>query len=289
MPWIFVGLIYIICITTTEAIHLDDQSFSDMNMEEKEIVVKDILQSKPNISPGKELQCKEDYEQVEQMTSKMISDAKKTVKRLRTLADRLDETWREYQIKYAVATFVCMVGGVIVCMVGGAKKRSLIALGLTIAGIAATFRAASVKDAKDFEDSKMAEKLLNETKADFMDLRRKINELAEGKEYARMIYIYQLAESHKVAHPRVLMMLLETIFNTMGISFNKVIPILKNIGRKVGVFSYEELITVLNTSFLVLDAIDLSFTIMDLVQNKESDSAKNLRAIAKDIEGSFIQ
>ena len=260
-------------------------------------MVKDILQSKPNISPGKELQCKEDYEQVEQMTSKMISDAKKTVKRLRTLADRLDETWREYQIKYAVATFVCMVGGVIVCMVGGvivcmvggAKKRSLIALGFTIAGIIATFRAASIKDAKDLEDSKMAEKLLNETKADFMDLRRKINELAEGKEYARMIYIYQLAEFHKVAHPRVLMMLLETIFNTMGISFNKVIPILKKMGRKVGVFSYEELISVLNTSFLVLDAIDFSFTIKDLVQNKESDSAKNLRAIAKDIEGSFIK
>ena len=37
MPWIFVGLIYIICITSTEAIHLDDQSFSDMNMVNEKI------------------------------------------------------------------------------------------------------------------------------------------------------------------------------------------------------------------------------------------------------------
>ena len=31
MPWIFVGLIYIIYITSTDAIHLDGQSFSEMN------------------------------------------------------------------------------------------------------------------------------------------------------------------------------------------------------------------------------------------------------------------
>lgn len=31
MPWIFVGLIYIINITSADAVHLVDQNFSDMN------------------------------------------------------------------------------------------------------------------------------------------------------------------------------------------------------------------------------------------------------------------
>ena len=37
MPWIFVGLIYIICITSTDAIHLDGQSLSEMNMVNEKI------------------------------------------------------------------------------------------------------------------------------------------------------------------------------------------------------------------------------------------------------------
>ena len=46
---------------------------------------------------------------------------------------------------------------------------------------------------------------------------------------------------------------------------------------------------VLNTGFLVLDTIDFGFTIIDLVQNKGSDAAKDLREIAKDIEDAFTK
>ena len=247
-------------------------------------MVKDVLQKKPNIPPGEEPQLKKYLAQIEQKTEKISAGTKKTVLRLRTLAGRLDETWWEYKKKYAVATFVGIVGVSIT-----AKKRSLIALGLTIAGVAATLRVTSIRDAKDFEDLKLAEKLLKETKADFMDLRRKIYELGETNEYARMIYIYQLAESHKVAPPQVLMMLLESIFNIKGIPFSKVKPILKKFRRKVVVGSYGKIITVFNGALFALDAMDLTFTIMDLVQNKGSDAAKDLRAIAKEIEDSPIQ
>ena len=38
-----------------------------------------------------------------------------------------------------------------------------------------------------------------------------------------------------------------------------------------------------------MDTIDLGVTIMDLVQNKGSDAAKDLREKAKEIEDVFVQ
>ena len=247
-------------------------------------MVKDVLQKKPNIPPGKEREWNKDVEHIEQQTEKISDDTKKTILRLRVLADRLDETWWEYKIKFAVATFISIVGVGI-----AARKRSLIALGLTIAGIAITIRVSSIKDAKNLEDKELAEKLLKEAKKDFMDLRRKIYELEETNDYARMIYIFQLAESHKVAPPQLLMILLESIFNIKGIPFSKVKPILKRFRRKAVVGCYEKTITIFNYALLVLDTYNLGFTIMELVQNKGSDAAKDLRKIAKDLEDSPTQ
>lgn len=53
--------------------------------------------------------------------------------------------------------------------------------------------------------------------------------------------------------------------------------------------SQKNLMVVLETAFLVLDAIDFGYTVMDLVQNKGSDTAKDLRKRAKEIEDAFIQ
>ena len=44
MPWIFVGLIYIISVTSTDAIHLDGRSFSDMNTVNVKIRCANILE-----------------------------------------------------------------------------------------------------------------------------------------------------------------------------------------------------------------------------------------------------
>lgn len=51
--------------------------------------------------------------------------------------------------------------------------------------------------------------------------------------------------------------------------------------------NFRKLSTVIDTALLVVDTIDLGVTIMDLVQNKGSDAAKDLREKAKEIEDVF--
>ena len=53
--------------------------------------------------------------------------------------------------------------------------------------------------------------------------------------------------------------------------------------------NFKKLSTVIDTALLVVDTIDFGFTIMDPVQNKGYDAAKDLREKAKEIEDVFIQ
>lgn len=88
---------------------------------------------------------------------------KKTVKRLRTIADRLDEAWWEYKMKYAVASFACVIRGVI-----AHRSGSIAAMGFGIARAVVSIRARFIKNVKDLEDNEVAEKLLEEIKDDFI-------------------------------------------------------------------------------------------------------------------------
>ena len=67
------------------------------------------------------------------------------------------------------------------------------------------------------------------------------------------------------------------------------VNVLAEAGWRTVVNSHKNLLAPLNTAILLLDAVDLGFTIMDLVQNKGSDAAKDLREKAREIEDAFIQ
>ena len=58
-------------------------------------------------------------------------------------------------------------------------------------------------------------------------------------------------------------------------------------GAKAGTKLAGELIIGVSVFFLVLDGIDLAFTIRDLVKNKGSEAAKCLREIADELEQSI--
>ena len=175
-------------------------------------MVDDILK-KTNIPPNdNELQYRKDWKEFKQKTEELNSNVQKTVKRLRKIADRLDEAWWEYKMQYAVASSACIIGGII-----RQRTGSVIALGFVIAGAVVSVRASSIKDAKDFEDTKVAGKLLEETKNLFINV-SKMNH--EWLEYERMIYIYQHAKFHKAANRQVLTVLREFIF-AMGVSTAK--------------------------------------------------------------------
>ena len=293
-------------------------------------MVDDILK-KTNIPPNdNELQYRKDWKEFKQKTEELNSNVQKTVKRLRKIADRLDEAWWEYKMQYAVASSACIIGGII-----RQRTGSVIALGFVIAGAVLSVRASSIKDAKDFEDNKVAGKLLEGTN-DFF-----IREWSVKRENAQMINIYQRVKFRKVANWQDCMILREFIFAMRDSMAKEEETFLKKAklvtkatfqngakgaakagaqiaddavqaGAKISIQevanngaqfaddvaeagcktvenSLNRFIASLNTVFLVLDAIDLSFTIKDLVQNGGSDAAKVLRKIASEIEDALLQ
>ena len=62
----------------------------------------------------------------------------------------------------------------------------------------------------------MAEKLLKENRENFIALREKIRSWKATKKYSRMTHIYGLAIAHKEAKPQVLILLRESIFDSLG-------------------------------------------------------------------------
>ena len=299
-------------------------------------MVEEILEKEKLPTDDKKLQYRKGWDDFKQKIEKLSSNAQKTARRLRKISDRLDEAWWEHKIKFVSASFAFVIGGIITHRTG-----SVTGVGFGIAGAIVSTRARFIKDAKDLEDTKVAGKLLEETKDNFIAVRKIIHEWLDEKEYARMKYIYQLAKFHKAANGRVLTILREIIFAMRTPIAKEAVTFLKKaeLGAKAAfqdgakgaakagaqvaddvvqvgaktltrevakngtqfdndvakaawrtvVNSQKNLIAPLNTALLVLDTIDLGFTIMDLVQNKGSDAAKDLREKAKEIEDTFIQ
>lgn len=287
MPWIFVGLIYIIYITSTDAIHLDGQSFSEMNEEEKAVAVKEMLQKKkPDIPPGKELQYRKDWQDFKRMTEKVHFSVKKTVMGLRALADRLDEVWWEYKLRCAAASLSCVIGGIIAHWTSDVR-----AMGFGLAGAIISIKAYAIQKDINSEDYRMVEKLLNETEESFFAVKDKISEWSIAQDYLRLIYIYQLAEVQGVG-PQVLATLREHIFDSLGIPsgfVRQTVTHLVNAGARAARDHLRNFNAALKTALLVVDAIELGFTIKDLAENKGSNLAKDLREKAKEIEDAFIK
>lgn len=269
-------------------------------------MVDDTL-GKTNVPPDdKKLQYRKDWDEFKKKMEKLNFNAKKTVTRLRKIADRLDEAWWEHKIKLACSRVAFVIGGIITHRTG-----SVTGLGFGIAGVIVRTKAGFIKDDKDLEDYKMAEKLLEETKDDFIAVGKMTHEWLDEKEYERVTYIYQLAKLHKAANGLVLTILREIIFairTSMGKEADDAVQVgaktltlevakneaqfvkdLAEAGWRTVVHSQKNLLAPLKTALFFLDALDLGFTIMDLVQNKGSDAAKDLREKAREIENSFIQ
>ena len=186
-------------------------------------MIDDILEATFNPSDDEKLQYSEDWNKFQQKMGEMNSNAKKTVKRLRSIADRLDEAWWEYKMSYATGTFVCVVGGALTL-----TTESIYAKAFGIAGFLINYIASSIDYTKHSEDNKVAEKLLKETRDNFIAVRKEIHLWIARKEYFRITYIYGQAIAHKVATPQVLMFLRECIFDSKEIP-----PMVKNMATLI--------------------------------------------------------
>ena len=241
------------------------------------MAVKEILQKKLVIHPDTQQLYRRDWDQFKQKMEKVSSSAKITVRRLREIADRNHEAWWDHKVKSAFASSLFLVAALIALWT---ERKVAICLGIFGAVIAA--QASFAQNGQDLKDYKMAKEFLEETEDNFIALNKMIHDWSDEKEYERMVYIYQLAEYYGVATPQVSMILLKSIFETVGTPWN-----LHSAGTIEE--SQKNFNIVFNTGFLVLNAMELGFNIRDLVRNKGSDLAKELREIAKEIEDGFIQ
>lgn len=283
-------------------------------------MVDDILE-KINVLPEDEkLQDRKDWGEFKKKTEEMNSNAKKTAKSLRAIADRLDQAWWNYKAKHAAGTAACVVGGFLSLLM----NEGAVPLAFSAAGAVVNIRASTEEVAIRFAEIKAAEKLISETRHNYNALKEMIHNWSVTKERTRLIYIYGLAKSHKVANPRVLTILRELVFYSVGMPLgaSEAVTFLEtaalNSGAKaalqggaaeaakagaqatddvlqagvktstqevsksgaqaaddlveagsktVGKFP-KNFVVFANTAFLVWDAIDLGFTINDLVKNK---------------------
>ena len=186
-------------------------------------MIDDILEATFNPSDDEKLQYSEDWNKFQQKMGEMNSNAKKTVKRLRSIADRLDEAWWEYKMSYATGTSLCVVGGVLTL-----TTESIHAKGFGIAGFLINYIASSIDYTKHSEDNKVAGKLLKDARDNFIAVRKEIHLWIARKEYFRITYIYGQAIAHKVATPQVLMFLRECIFDSKEIP-----PMVKNMATLI--------------------------------------------------------
>lgn len=249
------------------------------------MAVKETLEKKLNISPEEQQQYDEDLEHFKQKADNMSCNARKTVRKLRAIADRNHEAWRVFKLKYAIALFLCIVG----TLLSRRLTRGHVAFGLLFAGAAVASQASLEQYARDLKDYKTAEKYLNETLESYIEFTNFIRDLSIQKETVRMIYIYQVAEVHGVITPQVSTILLRHIFDTTETSWNTVLPLLLNSESVSVALPQTNFYDVFNAAFLMLDTLELGFSIFDLFQNKGSDLARDLREKAEEIEIGFVR
>lgn len=273
-------------------------------------MVEEILEREKLPSDDEKLQYRKGWDEFKQKIEKLSSNAQKTARGLRKIADRLDEAWWEHKIKFASASFVFLIGGIMTHRTGSATG-----VGFGIAGAVVSIKASVIKDFKDLEDCKVARKLLEETKDNFIAVRKiihaKSHKAANGQDLTRtpmakeaVTFLKKAGLGAQAAFQNgtkeaaragaqvaddAVQVGAKTLTLEVAKNEAQFVNVLAEAGWRTVVNSHKNLLAPLNTAILLLDAVDLGFTIMDLVQNKGSDAAKDLREKAREIEDAFIQ
>ena len=244
------------------------------------MAVKETLEKKLNISSEKQQEYNGDLENFKQKADNMSRNGRKTVRKLRAIAVRSHEAWRVFKLKYAFASILGIVGGLLLRF----STRGNVALGLLFAGAAVASQASLEQCARDVKDYKTAEQYLNESLESYIEFREFLHNLSMAEDTVRMIYIFQVVAVHGVITPQVATILLRHIFDTTEVPWHTALPLLLD-SQTIRVASPQtNFYTLFNTAFLVLDTMQLGFSIFDLFQNKGSDLVKDLREKADEIE-----
>lgn len=262
-----------------------------------------------------------DLKELEEKTEKLISKVTDTVNSLHTMANRLDEVWKESKKIQATGKgasiaggLLAIAGGVATAMTLGAATPLLIAgMSIGVAGAGTNLVSSFGEASKNSSEIKKAEEKLKDTKDSISDVHDTIQLWLKTKEDVRLLYICCLAELNQEKNDLVKNLLQNVVLHSMmlsvvvlgvtgraalssgmfladvavqGVAKAATSGLAEGGAKAAGQVASKVMIGV--TAALVLwDAIDLGYTIKDIVQEKGSEAARCLRQKADELESAF--
>ena len=252
----------------------------------------------------------------------MISKATDTINSLRKGAKKLDEVWKESKKKQATGKgfsvaggLLTIAGGIATAMTLGAATPLLLAgIGMGVGGAGANLVTSRKEASINSSEIKKAEEKLKDTKDSISDVHDTIQLWLKTKEHERLLYICCLAELNQDMNDLVRNLLQNLVLHSLMLS----VKVLRQTGtaalsagtfiadvtvqgvakaatsglaeggaKAAGKVAGKVMIGV--TAGLVLwEAIDLGYTIKDIVEDKGSEAARILRQKADEIESALL-
>ena len=247
----------------------------------------------------------------------MITEANYTAWSLREAADKLDEVWKSCKIAHVSGISAQIVGGILTAA-GGIVTVFTLRAGARVmmAGIAVGVAGAGTKVGTSFTEACINSTKMKKAKKDLKEIFDCRNEVRKtvhlwlDREEKKMSYLQFLAERTlnlndpvvKIIHSFILLALSEDAkMKAAFLARQKFMYSQAAAHAAAGITAgalfkaiWERAVSKLRVmlmtgnGFVLHEILDLGFTIIDLVQNKGSEAAKNLREIADGLENQSL-
>ena len=258
---------------------------------------------------------KNDKKQFDKEISSIVNDVRKmngrmqsAVDKLRTTADYLDKVWKDCRIAAAVGSGTGVVGGLLaigggvatILSAGAATPLLIAGIAVGAAGTGTKLGTNSIEAVINSSQVKEADEVVNAACEIAKNVRNKV-EMWSGRETrakqqflgylaSKMVDIELDTKTMSVIYGmlRSTGSFVQTSETCVAASAETTAKAAGNAGAKLGAKAAGGIIIGVSAAFVVWDAVDFGFTVRDLVQDKKSEAAKELRQRAKEIESQLL-
>lgn len=223
---------------------------------------------------------------------------------LDAIADTLEKVMRDCKIAHAAGTTFGIISGSltlagVTVATGGVAAPFLYAgLGLAVGGSLINLGTSSVESSITSAEIEKAKKLLGETFDSINVVHTTVQSWLDKKERTKILYFLYLAEDLKLIDPATLDLLYDMVspstlkvgsklVKSAGAGITQASDDVAQAGAKAGFKTAEKyvgkVLPAVNIAFLIVDGLDLVFTVRDLVEKTQPEVAKVLRKKAKQL------
>ena len=252
----------------------------------------------------------QDLKPFKEKAEKMISNLKKAVESLRAAADKLDDVWGKHNLAHLGGTSATIVGGLLTVgggvatlMTAGVASPLLFAgLAFGVAGAGTNITAKIIESSINSNEIKRANRDMKVALDSIAEMKNILEDLLDKRGISPISHIINIAD--KSVNP-TWKLLAAFMYSTQAAgkagaqaagegvkgavkASGQMADDVVQAGVKSGGQLAGKVIIGVSTVMLVWDVMDLSFTIYDLVINKGSEAAKELRKKADELEKLYI-